>query len=146
MSTLPLKMWEYNVILLFCWWLCFKWIEWMNINMFRYDIKTSFADVCNISNGILGLFSKTISHLIFWIISNAVLFLLGIWVVLLGWMYFSKFDYYSCRNINTVLFLQKGDTPLIMATKKGMIDIATLLVDRGADSSSKSKVKTRRSE
>ena len=31
-----------------------------------------------------------------------------------------------------------------MATKKGMINIVKKLLDRGADSSSKSKVKTRR--
>ena len=35
---------------------------------------------------------------------------------------------------------QQGDTPLITATKKGMIDVAKQLLDRGADSSSIGKV------
>ena len=35
----------------------------------------------------------------------------------------------------------KGDTPLIMATKKDMVEIVTLLLDRGADISCKNKVK-----
>ena len=36
--------------------------------------------------------------------------------------------------------LQQGDTPLMMATKKGMIDAVKLLLDRGADLSSRKKV------
>ena len=36
---------------------------------------------------------------------------------------------------------QQGDTPLMMATKKEMVDIVKLLLDRGVDSSSKNKVK-----
>ena len=35
---------------------------------------------------------------------------------------------------------QQGDTPLITATKKGMIDVAKQLLDRSADSSSIGKV------
>ena len=35
---------------------------------------------------------------------------------------------------------QQGDTPLIMATKREMIDIVKQLLDRRADSSSKDKV------
>ena len=35
---------------------------------------------------------------------------------------------------------QQGDTPLMMATKKGMVEIAKLLLDRGADIRSKDKV------
>ena len=35
---------------------------------------------------------------------------------------------------------QQGDTPLMMATKKGMIDAVKLLFDRGADISSKDQV------
>ena len=41
-------------------------------------------------------------------------------------------------------FVQKGDTPLIAATKKGMIDFVKLLLDHSADSSSKDKVSNRR--
>ena len=37
-------------------------------------------------------------------------------------------------------FAQQGDTPLIMATKKGMVDAVNLLLDRGADISSKNQV------
>ena len=39
---------------------------------------------------------------------------------------------------------QQGDTPLITATKKGMIGIVKQLLDRRADSSSKDKVSCRR--
>ena len=35
---------------------------------------------------------------------------------------------------------QQGDTPLIMATKKEMVDAVKLLLDRGADISSKDEV------
>ena len=39
--------------------------------------------------------------------------------------------------------MQQGDTPLITATKKGMIGVAKQLLDRRADSSSKDKVSNR---
>ena len=35
---------------------------------------------------------------------------------------------------------QQGDTPLMMATKKEMVDTVKLLLDRGADSSSRDQV------
>ena len=35
---------------------------------------------------------------------------------------------------------QQGDTPLMMATKREMIDIVKLLLDRGADISSRDQV------
>ena len=35
---------------------------------------------------------------------------------------------------------QQGDTPLMMATKREMIDIVKLLLDHGADISSRDKV------
>ena len=35
---------------------------------------------------------------------------------------------------------QQGDTPLMMATKKGMVEIAKLLLDRGADISCRDQV------
>ena len=41
---------------------------------------------------------------------------------------------------------QQGDTPLMMATKKGMIDAVKLLLDCGADSSCKDKVSNWRSK
>ena len=36
---------------------------------------------------------------------------------------------------------RQGNTPLIMATRKGMVDIVRLLLDRGADISMKDKVR-----
>ena len=38
-------------------------------------------------------------------------------------------------------FAQQGDTPLITATKKGMLDAVQLLLDHRADSSCEDKVK-----
>ena len=35
---------------------------------------------------------------------------------------------------------QQGDTPLMMATEKEMVEIVNQLLDRGADKSSKDKV------
>ena len=35
---------------------------------------------------------------------------------------------------------QQGDTPLIMAIKKGMVDIVKLLLDHGADINSRDQV------
>ena len=42
--------------------------------------------------------------------------------------------------VNLYFYLQQGDAPLLMATQKGMVDIVKMLLDRGADSSSKDKV------
>ena len=39
---------------------------------------------------------------------------------------------------------QQGDTPLIKATKKEMVEIVKLLLDHGADSSCKGTVNNRR--
>ena len=38
------------------------------------------------------------------------------------------------------MLLQQGDTPLMMATKKEMVDIVKLLLDRGADINSRNQV------
>ena len=46
----------------------------------------------------------------------------------------------SIMHILFHCFARQGDTPLIMATKKGMTDAVKLLLDRGADISSKNQV------
>ena len=41
-----------------------------------------------------------------------------------------------------VLYSLQGDTPLMLATKYGMMEIVKLLLDRGADGSTVNKVNT----
>ena len=42
---------------------------------------------------------------------------------------------------NVLLYFEQGNTPLLMATKKRMIDVVKLLLRGRADSSSKGQVK-----
>ena len=51
----------------------------------------------------------------------------------------------GCIIISFSLFLQQGDTPLMLATMKGTLDIVQQLLAHSADSSAKNKVNIRRS-